>query len=83
MEFNLKNRPKSEDYKPADYGGVVGFANLLGKIKHDYDEWFEGFEKELRAMYATRGRALTVHDEPTDVYLSSYALLKKILGVSE
>lgn len=36
MKYNLKNRPKSFDYS--------------WKKTKEFEDWFEGFEKELREM---------------------------------
>jgi len=42
MKFNLKNRPKfNEEHWGWEVNGVLGNY-------HDVEEWFKGFEKELR-----------------------------------
>lgn len=51
MKPNWKDRPKTEDYKLKEYGGLAALANLLGKLKHDYNVWSKAFEQQLREIY--------------------------------
>lgn len=49
MKFNMKNRPKCEDYA-GDYVIYEGKRQYKGFCHKDLAKWFEGFEKELREM---------------------------------
>lgn len=65
MNHNLKNRPR--------YGTLIQSESYIMALQK-YDEWFEGFEKELRAM---------VHQpEYSDEYklYSAEDVIKQILG---
>jgi len=68
MKFNLKNRPK-----PPSFPTII--MKYYGKM---YEEWFEGFEKELReqlrkaqAEYDKLGAACAAE---------SIRIIKEILG---
>jgi hypothetical protein len=53
MKFNLKNRPRKEEQKLfiTNYGKIK--APPIFKFDEDaVEQWFEGFEKELREKYA-------------------------------
>lgn len=41
MKFNLKNRPIIRYFRSTSYGKLT---------KKQFEEWFEGFEKELREI---------------------------------
>ena len=51
MKFNLKNRPKMTK-------GNMDRTLFLGK---DVEEWFEGFEKELREMRNRKEQGIAYH----------------------
>jgi hypothetical protein len=66
MKFNIKNRPQPKDF-PANKTRHLG-VDMTAWKKAD-DEWFEGFEKQLRK-------------ELRDMYRSAETkqLIKEILG---
>jgi len=69
MRFNLKNRPRFENWK-----------HLLPAYKIALREWFEGFQKELQERY---NRILQQHHFPKAPSSRYYPLLKfieEILG---
>ena len=63
MKFNLKNRPKPDKN---DIPTVEDF--------NDYEEWFEGFEKELRE---TLEDPLAEHG----LHKQTKQLIQEILGI--
>jgi hypothetical protein len=74
LKFNLKNRPQSK-LTPFD---------VLGTSTSEVEEWFEGFEKELRTLLKAKNLDGTegiytvsyVDKRPITVYID----VKKILG---
>jgi len=71
MKFNLKNRPKWQDDEEVQ-------ANEKRDIIWNYNEWFEGFEKELRERLSNL--ELRELNPKCDRFSSAWAFAKEILG---
>jgi hypothetical protein len=68
-KYTIKNRPK---LKTAE-GGIGYSANDAVYLLPRIDEWFEGFEKQLREMLADRSKGAG----------QGWVSIKEILGDSE
>jgi len=84
LKFNLKTRPKAKQAIPS---GVVIVSHdetveAVLKLIDKYEEWFEGFEKELREKLE---RVRELYKECIDIekewsLLDLMKLLEEILG---
>ena len=74
MKFNLKNRPKPIKYTAGLYAGF--YKNMTVE---DLEEWFEGFEKELRELNKA-WNGIKEHGENAEPDLN---IIRQILGIDK
>lgn len=67
MKYNLKNRPTKEYNKTYT-------SDDLAMLVLDFDEWLEGFQKELRQIYRTE------ENYSKRFKISAESLIVQILG---
>jgi len=84
MKFNLKNRPKCDDYAGQYVIYEKDGRKYKGYCHKDMEKWFRGFEKELRERLTQleQGKRKTDNAVVIASRLSLTYLIKEILGES-